>query len=155
MATFLKLPIWHFFLLLGFLKFLWLNNFFLSRPFGIFIKHIGWKILLTQENPKFSVTERLNLSFLIFPSTEFDFFNFFSILTSPRIPGNQNLRLLISFLLLFQNNHSELGVNYIPHWKVLSSIRGHSKTNSWRWVSGQTKIYHICPSLAHKKWSQS
>ena len=101
----------------------------LFRPFGIFIKHIGWKILLTQENPKFSVTERVNLSFLIFPSTEFDFFNFFSILTSPRIPGNQNLRLLISFLLLFQNIHSELGVNYIPHSKVLSSIRGHSKTN--------------------------
>ena len=45
-----------------------------------------------------------------------------SILTSPRIPGNPNLRFLISFLLLFQNNHSELRVNYIPHWKVLSSI---------------------------------
>ena len=125
-ATFLKLPIWHFF------STAWIFEIFVAkqllfRPFGIFIKHIGWKILLTQENPKFSVTERVNLSFLIFPSLEFDFLNFFSILTSPRIHGNQNLRWLISFLLLFQNNHSELRVNHIPHWKVLSSIRGHSK----------------------------
>ena len=65
------------------------------------------KVVLIQENPKFSITKTVNSSFLILPSTELDFFNYFSFLTFARIPGNQNLRLLVSFLFLFWNSHSE------------------------------------------------
>ena len=77
------------FLLHGFWKFLLLKSFFLGHL--EYSSHIlAEKILLIQENPKFSVIGRVNLSFLIFPSTEFNFSNFFSIPTSRRIPKNQN-----------------------------------------------------------------
>ena len=77
------------FLLHGFKEFFRLKSFFLghleySSPI------LAEKILLIQENPKFSVIGRINFSFLIFPLTESNFSNFFSIPTSPRIPGNQN-----------------------------------------------------------------
>ena len=84
-----------------------LNNNFLSH-----LKYLPYisieKILLIQENPKFSITKTVNCSFIILPSTELDFFNYFSFLTFVRIPGNQNWRLLVSFLFLFWNSHSEL-----------------------------------------------
>ena len=112
------------FLLHGFKKNLWLKIFFLGHL--EYSSHIlAEKILLIKENPKFRVIGRVNISFLIFPSTEFNFSNFFSIRTSPRILGNQNQRLLISFLLLFQNSHSELNqlrITNCSSWKSKKSI---------------------------------
>ena len=100
-AIFWKLPIWHFLPTAWIFKFLWLNNYFLSHL--KYLPHILIeKVVLIQENPKFSVTKTVNSNFLILPSTELDFFNYFSFLTFVRIPGNQNWRLLVSFLFLFE-----------------------------------------------------
>ena len=90
-----------FFLLHGFSKFLWLNNFFLSHL--KYLPHILIeKVVLIEENPIFSITKTVNSSFLILPSTELDFFNYFIFLTFARIPGNQNQRLPVSIYLLFE-----------------------------------------------------
>ena len=49
----------------------------------------------SQQNPRFILIQRVNLRFLKNPSPEFNFFNFSDILTSPRMPENQNQKLLI------------------------------------------------------------
>ena len=96
-------------LLHGFSNFLWLNNYFLSL-----MKKSGYKVVQkvsqTLKNPRFGLIQRVNLSFLGRLSTEFSFFNFSDILTSPRMPGNQNQKLLIFLALLSKNSHS---VNFL------------------------------------------
>ena len=72
-ANFRNLPIWHFISTAYILKILRLKSFFLGHL--EYSSHIlAEKILLIQENPKFSVIGRINLSFLIFQNLIFPTF---------------------------------------------------------------------------------